>query len=92
MAYDGFKLINMDAAAKLGRNSGSKHQMQPENGDEQADAGRTAEPVPRDQILRRERGQGNIFIFPVQLTTSRIGNLTRLTLTLAICDDHIYIS
>ena len=32
-----------------------------------------------DQILRRERGQGNIlFFFPVQLTTSRIGNLTRL--------------
>ena len=28
-----------------------------------------------------------IFIFPVQLTTSRIGNLTRL-ITLAICDDH----
>ena len=25
-----------------------------------ADAGRTAEPVSRDQILRRERGQGNI--------------------------------
>ena len=26
-----------------------------------------------------------VFIFPVQLTTSRIGNLTRLILTLAIC-------
>ena len=37
----------------------------------------TAEPVSRDQILRHARGQGNI-IFPVQLTTSRIGNLTRL--------------
>ena len=34
-----------------------------------------------------------MFIFPVQLTTSRIGNLTRLIHTLAICDDHanIYI-
>ena len=41
----------------------------------------------RDQILRRERGKGKIH-FPVQLTTSRIGNLTRLILTLAICDDH----
>ena len=41
----------------------------------------TAEPVPRDQILRHVRGQG-IFIFPVQLTTSRIGNLTRLIQTL----------
>ena len=41
----------------------------------------TAEPVSRDQILRHVRGQGNI-IFPVQLTTSRIGNLTRLIHTL----------
>ena len=38
----------------------------------------TAEPVPRDQILSREHGQGNNIIFPVQLTTSRIGSLTRL--------------
>ena len=37
----------------------------------------TVEPVSRDQILRHARGQGNI-IFPVQLTTRRIGNLTRL--------------
>ena len=50
----------------------------------------TPESVSRDQILRRERGQENLF-FPVQLTTSRIGNLTRLILTLAICDDHTYI-
>ena len=41
----------------------------------------TAEPVSRDQILRHARGQGNI-IFPVQLTTGRIGNLTRLIHTL----------
>ena len=39
----------------------------------------TAEPVSRDQILRREWG---LFFFPVQLTTSRIGNLTRLIHTL----------
>ena len=30
----------MDAAAELGRNPSSKHQIQPEYGDEQADAGR----------------------------------------------------
>ena len=30
----------MDTAAELGRNPGSKHQIQPEYGDEQADAGR----------------------------------------------------
>ena len=41
----------------------------------------TAEPVSQDQILRREQGQGkNMFL--VQLTTSRIGNLTRLIYTL----------
>ena len=53
----------------------------------------TAEPVPQDQILRRERGQGKQVISPVQLTTtSRIGNLTRFILTLVICDDHTYIT
>ena len=41
----------------------------------------TAEPVSRDQILRREPGQGNFHI-PVPLTTSRIGSLTRLIHTL----------
>ena len=51
----------MDAAAELGRNPVvSKHQIQPEYGDAQADAGRAAEPVSRDQILRHERRQGNI--------------------------------
>ena len=35
MAYGGFI---MDAAAELGRNPVSKHQIQPEYGDEQADA------------------------------------------------------
>ena len=37
MAYGGFI---MDAAAELGRSPVSKHQIQPEYGDEQADAGR----------------------------------------------------
>ena len=41
----------------------------------------TAELVPRDQILRHARGHENT-IFPVQLTTSRIGNLTLLIYTL----------
>ena len=52
----------------------------------------TAEPISRDQILRHARGQGNINLL-VRLTTSRIGNLTRLIHTLlyvmAICDDHM---
>ena len=63
----------MDAAAKLRRNPVSKNQIRPEYGDEQADAGRDC----------RIRGDREKFIFPVQLTTSRIGNLTRLILTLA---------
>ena len=51
----------------------------------------TAEAVSRDQILRHARGQGNI-IFPVQLTTSRIGNLTRLIHTLLyVMTIHKYI-
>ena len=44
----------------------------------------TAEPVSRDQILRHERGDREISISPVQLTTSRIDNLTRLILLLLI--------
>ena len=48
-----------------------------------------AEPVSRDQILRHY-GDGGIFIFPVQLTTSRIGNLSWLINTLAIRDYHTY--
>ena len=42
----------------------------------------TAEPVSRDEILQRERGQRSMsIIFPVLLTTSRIGNLARLILS-----------
>ena len=37
MAYGGFIL---DAVAELGRNPVNKHQIQPDFGDEQADAGR----------------------------------------------------
>ena len=52
----------MDAAAELGRNSVSKHQIQPEYGDERRlTRDGTAEPISRHQILRHARGQGNIF-------------------------------
>ena len=51
----------------------------------------TAEPISRDQILRHARGQGDI-LFPVQLTTSRIGNLTRLIHTLPyVMTIHTYL-
>ena len=62
----------MDAAAEIGRNPVGKHQIQPEFENTQAYAGWNAEPVSRDQSLRRERGRGRRFIFPVQLATSRI--------------------
>ena len=76
----------MDAAAELGRNPVSKLQLlQPEHGDEQADAGWDC----RTRLVRPISGTNNadreIFIFPVQLTTFRTGNLTRLIRTLAIC-------
>ena len=51
----------------------------------------TAEPVSLDQILRHARGHGDI-LFPVQLTTSRIGSLTRLIHTLLyVMTIHTYI-
>ena len=46
----------MDAATELERNPVSKHHNQPEFGDEQVTWDRTAEPVSRDQIIRREQG------------------------------------
>ena len=51
----------MDAAAELGRTLVSKHQIQPESIEtSRLKHDGTAEPVSRDQIFRRERGQGNI--------------------------------
>ena len=76
----------MDAAAEPGNNPVSKQQVQPEHRDEQADAGL---PSPsRETKFSGANEDREIFIFPVQLTTSRIGSLTRLILTLVICDDH----
>ena len=77
----------MDAAAELGRNPVvSKHQVQPEYGDEQADAGRDYLPNPSHEtkFSGTNGDDGEIFIFSVPLTTSRIGNLTRLIYTLAL--------
>ena len=102
----------MDAAAELGRNPVSKHQIQPEYGDEQDDC-RTRLASPNSQA-RTRTGKNSFFlfsrstcevkfsgerrnangdreknIFRVKLTMSRIGNLTRLILTLdIICNGH----
>ena len=50
----------------------------------------TAETVSRDQITRRERGQGNI-CFPCSADHEQYGNLTRWIHTLATCADYTYI-
>ena len=73
----------MDAAAEIGRNPVSKHQIQPEYRmeDEQADVeldGRICLARPNFQA---RTGTGK-YSFSAQLTTSRIGNLTRLIHTL----------
>ena len=74
----------MDAAAELGRNPVSKHQTQPEYGDEQADVEREPNPS-RETKFSGANADREMLIFCVQLTTSRVGNLTRLIHTLAIC-------
>ena len=63
----------MDAAAELGGNPVSKHQIQPEYGDEQADAGRHCRTrLARPNSQARANADREIFIFSVQLTTCRI--------------------
>ena len=62
---------------------GAVYQIQPEYGDDPADAGRDCRTRLARPNSQAQTGTGEIFIFPVQLTTSRIGNLTRLILTLA---------
>ena len=81
----------MDAAAELGRNTViSKHQIQPEYGDEQATRDGTAEPVSRDQILRHARGRGNIN-FPCSADDEQDWQPYPVDPYSAICDDHTYI-
>ena len=50
----------------------------------------TTEPVSRDHILRRERGQGNIN-FPCSADHEQDRQPYPANLTLSICDDHKYI-
>ena len=57
---------------------------------EQADAGRTAEPVSRDQILRHERRQGNM-IFPCSADHEQDWQPYPVDPYSAICDDHTHI-
>ena len=43
----------------------------------------------RENKFSGANGDKEKIVFPVKITTSRVGNLTRLILTLAMCDDHI---
>ena len=45
----------------------------------------------RETKFSGANGDREMFIFPVQLTTSRIGSLTWLILTFSICDDDYII-
>ena len=69
----------MDAAAEFGRNPVRKHQIQPEYGDEQADARRDcrAHLPSRETKLSGANEDREVLIIPVQLITSRIDNLIR---------------
>ena len=59
----------MDAAAELGRNPVSKHQIQPECRDEQAQRGTELPNPSRETKFSGANADREIFIFPVQLTT-----------------------
>ena len=86
MAYGGSNK-STDAAAEIGRNSVSKHQIHACVRTEMSRLTRdgTAEPVSRDQISGANEYR-EISIFPVNLTKSRISNLTQLIpLLLYVC-------
>ena len=53
------------------------YKIQPEYGDEQADAGRDCRTPLAKTKFSGANADREIFIFAVQLTTCRIGNLTR---------------
>ena len=57
MAYDGLNKY-VDAAAELGRNPASEHQIQPEFGDEEADAGRDCRTHPARPNSQARTGTG----------------------------------
>ena len=67
----------MDAAAEIGRDPVSKHQIQPEYGERAGWRGTGWPNLSREAKFSGANGDGEIFSFPVQLSASRIGNLTR---------------
>ena len=70
----------MDAAAELGKNPVSKHQIQPQYGDEQADAGRDC---------RTRTGKGYFFLFRWPL--AGLATYPVDPYSCYMCDDNTYI-
>ena len=80
----------MDAAAELGRNPVSTRFSLSMEMSRLTTRDGTAEPVSRHQILRRERGQGNIFL-PCSADHVQDWQPLPVDPYSAICDDHTYI-
>ena len=79
----------MDVAAEIGRNPVSKHQIQREYGElSRLTRDGTAEPASRDQIIRRERGQGSVHV-PRSADHEQDWQPYLVDPYFARCDDHI---
>ena len=79
----------MDAAAELGRNPVSKHQIQPEYGDEQADAGRDGWTRLARPNYQARTGTGEYY-FPCSADHEQDWHPYPVDPYSAICDDHTY--
>ena len=66
--------------AEIGRNPASKHEIRPEYGDEQADAGRDCRTRLARPNSQAPMGTGKYSSSLFAADTSRIGNLTQLIL------------
>ena len=77
----------MDAAAEIGRNPVSKHPIQPEYGDGQADAGRDGRPRLETNVSGTY-GERGILIFPVQIDHEQYWQPYPVDPYSAICDDN----
>ena len=80
----------MDAAAELGRNPISKHQIQPEYGDEQADAGRDGWTRLARPNSQARTGTGEYY-FPCSADLNQDWQPRAVDPYSAICDGHTYI-
>ena len=80
----------MDAAAELGKNPVSKHQIQPEYGDEQADAGRDGWTRLARPNSQARTGTGEYF-FPCSADHEQDWQPYPVDPYSATCDDHTYI-